>query len=163
MYFSPRLVTSAGQPPIPPTPPPPVYHLSVTRLRAEDQSHPCSVVTLLEPGHPLDPWSLCAAHTVSERERGNPSPPTHHHLRSSTYRPPSPHRPVSLVAISSRPPKLTPPSPPVHTLPRPPTPILTMQLSLCPAISQHSAGPCTQKPIVSAGRRQHTVRAAGGR
>lgn len=104
-------------------------HLSMTGLCVEDPSHPSAVVTVLKPGHPLDPWSLCAAIQVWEI-----SARTHTTTTQCPSLPSLPLFPTSKLApLPLRPPNF-------HTLPHPPTPILTMQLSLCPAISQHSAG-----------------------
>ncbi|XP_054602073.1 protein CBFA2T2-like [Nothobranchius furzeri] len=84
------------------------------------------------PCRPLEP--LCTR-TV-ERSAPPSLPPLHLPLSPST--------PPASSFLSSQ---LPHPS-------SPPTPVLTMQLSHWPAISQHSSRPCTQRPIVCAGRRQ---------
>lgn len=75
----------------------------------------------------------------------------------TTLLPSLPSLPLPLP--SNQPLLLHPPS--LHTLPHPPTPILTMQLSHCPAISQHSAGRAHRGLlcVLGDGRRQYTVRA----
>lgn len=72
-------------------------HLSMTRLCVKDHSHPSAVVTVLKPGHPVDPWSLCAAIQFWEisTHTHTPPPPSvpHCHLFPSSLplnRPPSP-------------------------------------------------------------------------
>lgn len=112
----------------------------------EDHSHPSAAVTVPKPRHPLDPWSLCAPVQLWEVS------PT-----ITTLRPSLPSLPLPLP---SNQPLLPHPSS-FHTLPHPPTPILTMQLSHCPAISQHSAGRAHRGLlcVLGDGRRQYTVRA----
>lgn len=104
-----------------------------------------NTVTVSKPGHPVDPWSL--SEPVQYRHHTH----THTHLLPIVAIPSFP--------LSSPPPLFHPPS--FHTLPHPPSPILTVQLSHCPAISQHSEGRAHRGLLWGQrdGRRRHTVRA----
>lgn len=107
-----------------------------------DHNHPSSAVTVSKPRHPLDPWSLYAlvqSWKISPPPSLLPSPPP---LPLPLPSAPTPLHPATF-----------------HTLPQPPPPpILTMQLSPLPCHLTAFRGPCTQRPIVCAGRRrQYTV------
>lgn len=90
-------------------------------MYTEGLSRSSALVSVQKPGHPAGPWSLCAPGTVTE---GQPpaSPPSIH--------------PCYVFPLAPSPPSVLTSTPFLTHQP----PVLTTQLSHCPAISQHSEG-----------------------